>query len=116
LKGMTFYAFHGVSPEERALGQRFVVDVDIERDLSVPGRSDNLQDTVDYSKVYPVIQQVMSGPSRNLLEAVAEAIAREILGEFPVEAVRVRVEKPRLSFAELPASASVEIYRERAAS
>ena len=49
LNGMTFYGYHGVRPEEKELGQRFVVDVEMELDLRAAGTSDDLTDTVDYS-------------------------------------------------------------------
>ncbi|MDP6495393.1 MAG: dihydroneopterin aldolase, partial [Dehalococcoidia bacterium] len=46
---MVFYGYHGVNPQEKELGQSFVVDVELEVELTVPGRSDDLKDTVDYS-------------------------------------------------------------------
>jgi len=111
--GMSFYGFHGVNPEERALGQRFSVDVDLERDLSLAGVSDRLDDTVDYTKVYLSVREIIQGLPRNLLEALAVDIADMILDRFRVEAVKVRVEKTRLVIGKGPSSASVEIYRKR---
>jgi len=113
LMGMSFYGFHGVNPEERALGQRFSVDVDLERDLSLAGVSDRLDDTVDYTKVYLSVREIIQGLPRNLLEALAVDIADMILDRFRVEAVKVRVEKTRLVIGKGPSSASVEIYRKR---
>ncbi len=114
LEGMQFYGFHGVNAEERSLGQSYVVDLAIEMDLGVPGRSDRLEDTVSYTHLYRSVQKVLEGESKNLLEATAEAVARRILEEFPVDAVQVRVKKPRPpikgSFVE---NAVVEIYRVR---
>ena len=94
---MQFYGYHGVHPEEKALGQRFVVDVELELDLRQAGASDDLRDTVSYSAVYRTVQGVLEGPSRNLLEAIAEAIAGRLrdgccAGRPGV--VRVRVAKP----------------------
>ena len=114
LEGMQFYGFHGVNVEERSLGQSYVVDLAVEMDLGVPGRSDRLEDTVSYTHLYRSVQKVLEGESKNLLEATAEAVARRILDEFPVDAVQVRVKKPRPpikgSFVE---NAVVEIYRVR---
>ena len=97
LKGMTFYGYHGVRPEEKELGQRFVVDVEMELDLRAAGASDDLTDTVDYSRVYRVVKEIVEGPGRNLLEAVAEETAGAVLNTFSVSAVRVRVAKPHVS-------------------
>ena len=44
LTGMTFYGYHGVRTPEKELGQRFVVDLEMELDLSAAGLSDDLND------------------------------------------------------------------------
>ena len=75
LKGMTFYGYHGATPHERERGQPFVVDVEMELDLSGPVSSDDLRDTVDYSTVFRVAREVVEGPARNLLESVADGLA-----------------------------------------
>ena len=113
LKGMTFYGFHGVNPAEKELGQRFVVDLDIFTDLTKAGRTDDLGDTVDYSEVYRGIRDIVEGPSHNLLESVAAAIAERVLAAHDVEAVRVRLRKPEVPMkGSVLTHAAVEIYRE----
>ena len=94
LQGMQFYGYHGVNPEERVLGQRYVVDLTVELDLSLAGASDRLEDTVSYSRIYRSVRAVIEGEPRNLLESAAEAIAKRVLAEFPVDAVSVTVKKP----------------------
>ena len=94
LKGMQFYGFHGVNTEEKALGQPYVVDLSAELDLSRPGITDHLADTVSYTHIYRQVQQVVEGESKNLLEALAGSIAQRILDSFPVESVQVTVKKP----------------------
>ena len=113
LEGMVFYGRHGVDPAEKSLGQRFTVDVEIERDLRKPGRTDDLHDTVNYAHVYHVARQVLEGPSKNLIEAVAEEIARRLAESCNgLEAIRVRVRKPEAPIkGSVLAAASVEIER-----
>lgn len=97
LEGMQFYGYHGVHPEEQKLGQRFVVDVEVELDLSAAGRSDDLEHTVNYAELYRAVQAVVEGPSKRLIEAVAEAIAERVraaCGHGRSGTVRVRVAKP----------------------
>jgi dihydroneopterin aldolase len=94
LDGMVFYGYHGVNPEERTQGQRFVVDLELTVDLSRGGTTDEIGATVNYSAVFKLARQVVEGEPRNLIEAVAEKLASEILARFPVEQVRVRVRKP----------------------
>ena len=102
LDGMVFYGYHGVSPAERELGQRFVVDLEVERDLSAAAASDD-----------PKVREVVEGPGRKLLEGVAEEVARRILNEFNVDSVRVRVKKPHVPMrGAVLDHAAVEIFRE----
>ena len=115
LTGLQFYGFHGVNPEERSLGQQFVVDLEAELDLRVPCETDRLDNTVSYTNLYRAVKAVMEGDPRNLLEAAAEAIASRILGQHPqIDAVRVRVQKPRPPIkGSVIEAAAVEIYRSR---
>lgn len=112
LKGMVFYGYHGVLPEERSLGQRFVVDVEVETDLRKAGASDQLEHTINYSKLFQAAKEVIEGEHKNLLEAVAESIAAKVLRSLPIAAVRVRVSKaaPPIRGAVLE-DASVTIHR-----
>lgn len=113
LKGMEFYGYHGVLPQERQLGQRFRVDVELYLDLSPAGTADDPSRAVDYAGVYRVVEEVVTGSPCRLIEALAERIARTLLATFPVEEVLVRVEKP---FAPVPghfAYMAAEIRRAR---
>jgi len=96
LSRLRFFAYHGVLPEEVARGQEFEVTVRLELPLAEAGRTDDLARTVDYRRVHEVVRSVMAGPPRQLVEALAESIAAEILRAFsPVTAVAVEVVKPR---------------------
>lgn len=92
LEGMEFYAFHGVHDYELERGARFVVDLAMR--LPAPG-SDTLPETVDYARVYRVVEGVVTGRRFKLIESVAAAVADAVLGTEPrVESVHVRVHKP----------------------
>ena len=115
LEGMQIYGYHGANPEERALGQLYIVDLAVELDLSKPGASDSLEDTVSYPQLFRTVKEVIEGESKNLLEATAQAIASKILAQFPVMAVRVCLKKPRPPIrGSVIDNAAVEIYRVRA--
>jgi dihydroneopterin aldolase len=114
LSGMVFYGYHGASSSEQSLGQRFVVDLEAEYDLRAAGSSDDLPSTVNYSHLFRAVQQVIAGPPVKLLEALADRIAAEVLAQFPVQAVLVRVKKPEVPIkASIMDYAAVEIYRRR---
>ncbi len=115
LQGLQFYAYHGVNPEEQALGQRFQVDLCLGLDLRPAGQTDDLARTVNYSAVYRRVRQVVEGERFRLLEALAERLAAVLLAEFPLATVTVRVTKlhPPLQGA-VQGTVAVEITRERA--
>lgn len=114
MEGMRFYGFHGVNPEERALGQEYLVDLTVEMDLTKPGASDRLEDTISYAHIYRAVRDVMEGEPRNLLEAAAQAVADRVLSEFPVDSVSVRVKKPHPPIrGSVIENAAVEITRRR---
>ncbi|MCH8988376.1 MAG: dihydroneopterin aldolase [Chloroflexi bacterium] len=114
LEGMRFYGFHGVNPEERALGQEYLVDLTVEMDLGRAGQSDRLEDTISYARIYRAVRDVMEGEPRNLLEAAAQSIVDRVLSDFPVDAVSVRVKKPHPPIrGSIIESATVEIFRRR---
>ena len=114
LEGMIFYGFHGISPAEQELGQRFVVDVEVQRDLRPAGVSDDPEDTVNYSRMFRLVKEVMEGPSRRLLENLAETIAQRILEDFDVDSVRIKVKKPEVPMkGSILAHAGVELFRRR---
>mmetsp|Transcript_15633 Transcript_15633/g.63804 ORF Transcript_15633/g.63804 Transcript_15633/m.63804 type:complete len:115 (-) Transcript_15633:2816-3160(-) len=96
------------------LGQKFVVDVKIRLNLLAASRSDSVEDTVDYAKVFATVQRIVRGEPKNTVEAVAGQIADEILSdhEMPEEVV-VRVAKPCVALDGNLKSTGVELRRLR---
>lgn len=114
LAGMAFQARHGVLDWEKAEAQRFEVDVELVLDAQPAALDDDLTRTVDYRGVYQVVRQIVESTTFNLLEALAEAIAHELLVEQPqVDEVVVRVRKPDVRLGGPLAYAGVEIRRIR---
>ena len=95
LQGIAARGFHGVLDVEKRDGQDFVVDVTLEVDLRRPGRSDLLAHTVNYAEVAADIVELITGPSLDLIETLADQIAAAALGRELVQAVEVRVHKPQ---------------------
>lgn len=112
-RGMAFYGYHGVYPEETRLGQRFIVDLELGLDLAPAARSDDLNQTVDYGRVYQVVKDLVEGSPCRLVETLAERIADALLSGFPVEEVFVRVTKPDPPIPGHYDSVGVEIRRRR---
>ena len=114
LTNMVFQARHGVNDWEKAEPQRFEVDVELAVDVQPAGLEDDIARTVDYRGVYATTRQVVESTTFNLIEALAEAIAHELLGGQPLaREVVVRVRKPEVKLGGPLDHASVEIRRVR---
>ena len=114
LAGMTFQARHGVNDWEKVEAQRFEVDVELLLDVQPAGIDDDLAKTIDYRAVYATTRQIVESTTFNLIEALAEAIAHELLLEQArVDEVVVRVRKPEVRLDGPLAYSGVEIRRVR---
>ena len=95
VQGLELRGFHGALEEEQRIGQSFLFDVEVvAHDAGI--RSDQLADTVDYTAVVARIEAINGARRFNLLEALAGAVADDLLERFSVSRVRVRVRKPEV--------------------
>jgi dihydroneopterin aldolase len=92
LDDLLLHGFHGALDWERDRGQNFLFDIELE--VGEAGSSDKLADAVDYREVARCVKDVSDARSYHLLEALASAVADELVARFPVERVSVRVRKP----------------------
>lgn len=77
------FAYHGLLAEEARLGQRFYISLDCRLDLRPAGRSDDVARTVSYADLTAIVTRIATERRFALIEALAEAIAAEILAEHP---------------------------------
>lgn len=112
LKGMQFFGFHGVLAAEKELGQKFIVDIEMFLDLSLAGKSDDLEQTINYADIYALTKDIMEKASFNLIEGVVEKIAEGVLKKELVKKVRVKIEKPNAPVRGVFEHMAVEIERE----
>ncbi len=82
IEGMEFYAFHGHYEEEQIVGNRFLVDLQLETDMTRPAESDNLEDAVNYQVAYRLVKQEMKKQKSNLLEHIARRILDAVYQEL----------------------------------
>ncbi len=114
IKGLDVFAYHGVMPKEKRDGQRFVLDITLDCDLSRAGRTDRLEDTVDYTAVMDAAVQAMTENSYDLIERAASRTAEAILrAEEKVERVTLCLRKPEAPIDKIFDYVAVEITRER---
>jgi dihydroneopterin aldolase len=94
LRGLELPGVHGVYPEERERAQAFRFDVDL--DVGERGVSDRLEEAVDYDEVARCVREVSDRRSFALLEALATAVADELVRRFDAERASVTVWKPEV--------------------
>jgi dihydroneopterin aldolase len=113
LRGAQFHGKHGVSPEERIVGGRIIVDVEIEYDLVRGGLTDDIQNTISYSDVFKTVRHLVEDTESLLLEALAQKISDALFQKFPMDAVTISVRKQPPPIRGVVESAGVQIRRTR---
>ncbi len=95
LKNCAFFARHGVFNEEETLGQRFFVDAVLDVDGAESLIDDEIEGTVDYGLAFGVIERIITGKRRFLIEALALETAKAICKEFSmVKRAEITIRKP----------------------
>lgn len=113
VEDVRFYAHHGVTTAQQTVGAWFSVDAELTVDLAPAALSDDLRSTVDYGLVTARIVEIGTKQRVNLLERLAGRLADMLLGEFPCQAVRVRVRKLTPPMEGLQGIPGVEMTRRR---
>lgn len=113
LTGLRARGRHGVYDFERATGQEFVLDVELELDLSTAARSDRVEDTVHYGELADRLVAIVAGEPVNLIETLADRLAAECLADHRVAAATVTVHKPQAPIPHPFTDVSVTLTRRR---
>lgn len=93
LNELEFFAYHGVSEQEKKVGNTFIIDFECKLDLSKASESDRLEDTISYADLFLLIKKEMEIPS-NLLEHVAGRIIKSIRERYPqIQRIKISVAK-----------------------
>lgn len=95
LEGIQIPAALGVTAAERRMRRPVTLDLELERDLRSAGRTDRIQQTIHYKRVFEVVEDVAANQEHKLVEALGQRIADAVLGKFDVDAVTVTVRKPK---------------------
>ena len=104
---------HGVYEFEKDKEGLFELDVEMYTDLTLPGNSDQLNDTVNYDEAVGVITDIFHRKDYNLIEAVGDDICKGLLRKYPIEKVIVRIRKPHAPIMANLKSVEIELVREK---
>lgn len=111
---LAVFAHHGVLPEETKTGQRFYVSLDCSLDLTQAGRTDDIAHSVNYAELAGRAAAIAGAQRFFLIEALADAIARDALATFArIEVITVRVDKPSAPIPALLDGVAVVVTRSR---
>ena len=108
---MRFFAHHGLDESEGKTGQRFEVDVEMRGSVRLAVLSDDIKQTFDFNRIFSTVSEAVTTTRFNLIEALAEEIARRLMQIYPRSQVRVIVRKPNLPVSGIVDGAEVEITR-----
>jgi dihydroneopterin aldolase len=114
LRGLHAFGYHGVLPEERREGQRFIVDAVLSVDSRFAAASDDLNDTVDYGGLAQRLLAAIESDPVNLIETLAQRLADICLASERVSAVEITVHKPEAPTGVNVDDVTVTITRDRA--
>lgn len=96
VKNLTFRSRHGYFDFEREIGNDIEIDLFFRTDLALAGRTDRLQDTLDYGPASKVVEEVMGGKPVHLIETLLARIGASLMNYFPeVSYLEVRLRKVR---------------------
>ncbi|MCM8710926.1 2-amino-4-hydroxy-6-hydroxymethyldihydropteridine diphosphokinase [Clostridium sp. SYSU_GA19001] len=112
IEELEIFANHGVFKEEKKLGQKFLISLELFLDLSEAGKSDNLEKTVHYGLLCEKIEEEFKSKTFDLLEAAAENLAQFILLNYDkIERVKLMIKKPWAPIGKSVKYAAVELDR-----
>ncbi len=95
MKNCAFFARHGVLDEEETLGQRFYVDAAPTVDPGSALEEDSIEATVDYGVAFELIEKIITGARRFLIESLALEVAKALTVRFPqITRAEITVRKP----------------------
>jgi dihydroneopterin aldolase len=113
VSGIRCYGYTGFLPEERFLGQWFEVDLTLWLDLTPSGKSDNIEDSVDYREAIAIVKNIVKTAKFDLVEKLAHIIAEDLLKLELITKVRVKLSKPAPPIPDFGGRITIDITRSR---
>lgn len=95
IRNLKIFAYHGVNPEEKIQGQNFILDMDVFVDISVPCKTDNVDDTVSYAEIIEETIRIFTSRKDDLVERAAERVSEGLFERFgKIMKLRILLKKP----------------------
>ena len=109
MKNARFHAYHGVLPQERTVGNNYVVNLVVDYDFTDAMETDELSATINYAELYEIIKKEMAIPSK-LLEHVVGRIGKRVFSEYSaIRQIQLAITKENPPFGADCDGAGVEV-------
>lgn len=114
IRNLKVFAYHGVNPEEKVQGQNFILDIDAFVDISVPCKTDRVDDTVSYADIIEETIRIFTARKDDLVERAAERVSEGLFEKFErIRSLRILLKKPDAPIDADFEYVGVEIQRNR---
>jgi|SRR5690606_15415073 len=114
LTGLVAFGYHGVFEHEKRDGQEFTIDVSLDVDTTRASETDDILDTVHYGELADKVVRIVTGERYDLIETLADRLAKAVLEDPRVISTAVTVHKPHAPIPHAFADVSVTARRGRA--
>ncbi len=115
IRDLVVFANHGVLPEEKSMGQKFVISLKLYTDMRKTVETDDISEAVNYAEVCAFVTEFTKINRCKLIEAAADNIARALLVSYPaINSVEITLKKPWAPIGLPLESVAVKIKRSRA--
>ena len=84
----------GIWDWEKRNPQTITIDLEMLTDIKKASQSDSIKDALDYKAVSKRVKQFIQESQFNLIETLAENVAKIILEEFDVQWLKLKISKP----------------------
>lgn len=111
VNGIRAYGYVGFLPEEKVLGQWFEVDLTMWVDLEAAGKSDDINDTLDYRLAIALVKEQITTAKFDLVESLVDAIAHKLLDLAKIDKVQVKLSKPAAPIPDFGGKITLDITR-----
>ena len=113
LTGIRCYGYTGYLQEERVLGQWFEVDLRLSLDLATAGKSDRIEDTLDYRGIIADVKEMIATAKFSLVEKLADALVTAIFRDDRVQQVELKLHKPAAPIPDFGGRITIELTRHK---
>ena len=111
MKKIKFFGKHGVSISEKKRGGTFEIDLEFQSNIDKCFSTDDLNHTIDYSKIYKKINDSFHSSNYNLIETLGSKICNDLISSFPIKKIKLIIRKINPPVGGLVESVEIEINR-----